>query len=184
MGRCRGVTDVFTMQLKLPFLVEDADRHGNIRVYVRKKGQKKIRIRAQPGTTGFLDACRNAVHQLQQKSLQHAKAPPAHTPGTIGWLARQYMTSAEFHRLERQSQRTGAAILESCFAEPLKPGSDLTMGDVPVDKFEAKHVKVLRDRKAEKPGAARNRLKALRCMFAWAVEAEHAIATLRARSGP
>jgi integrase len=48
------------------------------------------------------------------------------------------------------------------------------MGEVPIDQFQPKHVKVIRDRKAAKPGAARNRLKALRCLFTWAVEAEHA----------
>ena len=33
-----------------------------------------------------------------------------------------------------------------------------------------RHVRRLRDEKADKPGAARNRLKALRALFAWAVE--------------
>jgi integrase len=168
------VMDSMIMRLKLPYLVEDADRHGNIRLYVRKKGRRKVRIRETPGTNGFLEAYRVALTEVDQVPVQSCK-PRQGSAGTIGWLSRRYMASAEFRRLERQSQRTRAAILESCFAEPLKPGSDLTMGDVPIDKFEAKHVKVLRDRKAEKPGAARNRLKALRCMLAWAVEAEHAI---------
>jgi integrase len=166
--------DSIIMRLRLPYLVEDADRHGNIRLYVRKKGRRKVRIRETPGTAGFLEAYRVALTEVDQVPLQSCKARQA-SAGTIRWLGRRYIASAEFRRLERQSQCTRAAILESCFAEPLKPGSDLTMGDVPIDKFEAKHVKVIRDRKAEKPGAARNRLKALRCLFAWAVEAEHAI---------
>ena len=37
--------DSMIMRLKLTYLVEDADRHGNIRLYVRKKGRRKVRIR-------------------------------------------------------------------------------------------------------------------------------------------
>jgi hypothetical protein len=31
------------------FLVEDTDRHGNVRIYFRRKGQPKIRLNALPG---------------------------------------------------------------------------------------------------------------------------------------
>jgi hypothetical protein len=35
------------------FLVEDIDRHGNVRVYFRRKGQPKIRLSEMPGTPAF-----------------------------------------------------------------------------------------------------------------------------------
>ena len=35
------------------FLVEDVDRHGNVRIYFRRKGQPKIRLRELPGTAAF-----------------------------------------------------------------------------------------------------------------------------------
>jgi integrase len=163
------------VKLKLPYLVEDADRHGNVRVYVRVKGHAKVRIRQIPGSPGFLDAYREALRVLKSPAaVQIRKEPQKIKTGTVRWLGRLYMTSAEFRYLEPLTQRTRAAILESCFAEPLKPGSHLIMGEVPIDQFQPKHVKVIRDRKAAKPGAARNRLKALRCLFTWAVEAEHA----------
>lgn len=38
--------------------------------------------------------------------------------------------------------------------------------------MRSKHVRMLRDEKAELPGAARNRLKALKALFRWAVEEE------------
>ena len=48
------------------------------------------------------------------------------------------------------------------------------MAGRPVAQIEAKHVRVLRDRKAvETPGAANNRLKYLSSMFSWAVENDH-----------
>ena len=38
--------------------------------------------------------------------------------------------------------------------------------------MSSKHVRMLRDEKVDLPGAARNRLKALRALFRWAVEAD------------
>jgi hypothetical protein len=35
------------------FLVEDIDRHGNVRIYFRRKGQPKIRLTEMPGTAAF-----------------------------------------------------------------------------------------------------------------------------------
>jgi hypothetical protein len=35
------------------FVVEDVDRHGNIRIYFRRKGQPKIRLTETPGTDVF-----------------------------------------------------------------------------------------------------------------------------------
>jgi hypothetical protein len=32
---------------------EDADRHGNVRVYFRRKGRPKIRLNEVPGTPAF-----------------------------------------------------------------------------------------------------------------------------------
>lgn len=49
------------MQFDLPYLVEDIDRHGNVRLYARRKVDgkfRKERIRAQPGSTSFLDETR------------------------------------------------------------------------------------------------------------------------------
>jgi integrase len=40
--------------------------------------------------------------------------------------------------------------------------------------MQTKHVRMLRDEKANTPGAARNRLKALRALFRWAIEADEA----------
>lgn len=42
------------------FVVEDADRHGNVRIYFRRKGQPKTRLVATPGTLEF-DTNTNAL---------------------------------------------------------------------------------------------------------------------------
>lgn len=44
------------------------------------------------------------------------------------------------------------------------------MRDCPMSALSSAHVKMLRDRKSELPGAANNRRKYLSSMFGWAVE--------------
>lgn len=86
------------------------------------------------------------------------------------WLASQYFGSPEFLTLDTTSQRTRRGVIESCLREPLKPGSKLTMGQCPFKLINATHILVLRNRRADKPGAANNRRKYLSAMFGWAVE--------------
>jgi len=42
--------------LRLRFVVSDRDRHGNVRYYFRRKGEKKVRLPGVPGSKEFMDA--------------------------------------------------------------------------------------------------------------------------------
>jgi len=53
------------------YLTHDTDRHGNERLYFRKRGQQRIRIRHEPGTPEF-----EALHVMFVRGeLQPAKRP-------------------------------------------------------------------------------------------------------------
>jgi integrase len=157
------------MRLDLPYLRADTDRHGNLRLYVRRFGHS-IRIRALPGTKGFGDAYSAALEALE------AGAPQVHAPrgaapaGTLGWLAAAYFAAIEFTRLPPTSQSNRRNIIEACLREPIKPTSPDKLALCPMSLLSAAHIRMLRDRKADKPGAANNRLKYLSSMFSWAVE--------------
>jgi integrase len=58
------------------------------------------------------------------------------------------------------------------FEEPVSPSCKETFADFPLDRMTPKALRVLRDRKADLPGAADNRVRALRRVFAWAMDAE------------
>ncbi len=164
------------MRIDFPYLMPDYDRHGNRRLYVRRHG-RKVRLRAQPGTEAFAQAYAEALRVLD------GQGGPAERPvlkgapaGTLGWLAACYFASAEFRGLDPKSQATRRGIVEECLREPLRPGATDLMRDCPVAVLSPSHVKMLRDRKAGKPGesgkpgAANNRRKYLSSMFGWAVE--------------
>jgi len=160
-----------------PNVLTDRDRHGKRRFYYRhRKGEPKIRLQGQPGTAEFqasYDAAKVAATapRAENKGVPARLLPPK--PGTYRWLCFQYFGSPEFLRLDPQTQRTRRGILESTLDEPIAPGDPVTFADFPLDRMTGKAIRVLRDRKADKPDAANNRLKLVRRVFAWAVEQEH-----------
>ena len=157
-----------TVKLNLPNLVE---YQGRLYVRVKRAGRAhKIRIKETPGTPEFLAA--------YSKALETLKATPAgetaprlkkRTHGSLGWLAAAYFSSPEFRDLDTTSQRVRRQVIENCLHEPLKPGSKLLMGDCPYRRVDARHILMIRDRRADAPGAANNRLKYLGAMFGWAI---------------
>ena len=56
------------METDLPYLSRDPDRHGNPRIYVRRKG-KRIRIKEPEGTPAFAKAYSAAVEKLEDQRL-------------------------------------------------------------------------------------------------------------------
>lgn len=157
------------MRIDFPYLMPDEDRHGNRRLYVRKNG-RKVRIREKPGTEAFAQAYADALHAIEHtdgKDHTIIKGAPA---GTLGWLAACYFASTEFRGIDATSQRTRRLIIEDCLRERRKPTSADIMRDCPISLLSAAHIKMLRDRKIETPGAANNRRKYLSAMFGWAVD--------------
>lgn len=164
--------------VSLRYLVRDRDRHGNTRLYVRRPGALKIRLKVDESHPDFATAYAAGLRGETWEPAPKPKTAPAGgsaarkaIPGSVRALAEGYYGSAEFRGLAERTRYVRRLRLEECFAEPLKPGSDRIMGDCPVRSFGPEHVRALRDRKAETPEAANDRLKALRTMFAWAVEA-------------
>ena len=151
----------------------DVDRHGNVRTYFRRSlGQKKIRIRERPGTEEFDRRYRELLAQSEAGAL---KLPPstAPTPGTLRWLGCQWLASPDYTQRDPRSQRVTQLILEAIYREPIESGSALVFGDCPLKRFTATSVRILRDRKADKPEGANNRVRRLRALFNWAAKPEN-----------
>jgi integrase len=150
-----------TGELRLKYLVEDVDRYGNVRIYVRRKGQPKVRLEQPPGTEAFLEEYRRALAGELTKPQPQAPRAPA-VRGSLRWLVEQYYQAAEFKRLMRGHVRR--SILD-----------DITMkhGHKPFALMEPRHVRKIRDEKADLPEAANARVKALRQVFKWAIAVDH-----------
>jgi integrase/recombinase XerD len=147
------------MHIRFKHLIEDRDRHGNIRLYVRLPGRRKVRIRAPFGTDDFTAAYNAAVSD-------HVTAPPQareKKQGSFGHLCVLYFASPTFKRLDKATQAWRRRTLDTiCDQHAHKPLALLA----------PRHIRMLRDERADKPGAANMRLKALKALFAWACEEE------------
>jgi integrase len=147
-----GAAAVF---IKLKFIRCEKDG----RIYLRRNG-RCIRLKEKPGTEAF--------HAEYERALSETNAKKLKTLGSsresLGWLCLRYFASADFKRLAPSSQAARRRILERICDEH---------GDKPYARMEARHVRDLRD---EKPGPepANSLVKALRGLFAWAVEADYA----------
>jgi integrase len=164
------------VQIELPNLSSEPDRHGNARYYVRRKiagRQRRVRVRGEPGSDEFMAAYRSAVEALNVAPAPERPRLVRRTHGSLGWLAAEYFGSTEFKGLDPISQRTRRGVIESCLQEPVTPGSPRLMRDCPYMRVNATHIMMFRDRKvnAGLSGAANNRRKYLGSMFSWAIEA-------------
>lgn len=154
--------------VKYRYVLEDVDRHGNVRLYFRRRGQPKIRLRAKPGTAEFAAEYEAALKG--KCSVEAVPGPRLAREFTWRWLCEKFFASGEFRTLDPQTQRTRRAILESTFDEPRAPGAKEIYADFPIDRMTTHALSVLRDRKGDLFEAGNMRVRAIRRVFNWALK--------------
>jgi len=160
--------------LPYPNLVRERTRHGRECYYFRPWHGSRIRIRETIDTEEFELRYKALVAQ-QTLAKRKPSAPTQATPNTFRWLGIQYTTSTRFtDELDPGTQHTHRQIFESMYLEPIAPGGQEVFADCPLDRFDARAIAILRDRKKTTPEAANMRLKRLRAMFKWAMQPENA----------
>ena len=135
------------------YVVADWDRHGNQRVYLRRPGHPKVRLREEPGTAAFDTEYRRAlVEQTQSKRVRR----PLPTRGSLRALCVAYFGSAEHKWMAPRSRHVQRLILDRLCDQH---------GEKPADLMQARHVRQIRDSRADAPEAANSIVKALRAVY-------------------
>jgi integrase len=153
------------IDVHLRYIYRNTDRHGNERIYFRRRGTTKVRMREPLGSPEFM-----AHYAALLSEHNGIGASPAAKPATLHWLCEQYFRSAAFRQLEPRTQHVRRLVLEKACQEPTTPGSPLLYGEVLYTQITKRAVRVLRDRKLDAPESGNARVKALRQVFAWALE--------------
>lgn len=152
------------MKFRLKYIVEDKDRHGNVRLYYRRHG-RKIRLRGPAGSPEFLADYREAAAGLSERK---DKSPGVGNviPRSVRWLCVQYFKSAMFKELDPRTQKVRRTVLERF----CKHKND---GDKPFALLQPRHVRIRRDEMSDRPEAANSMVKALRQLYRFALRYDH-----------
>lgn len=153
-------------------LVFDPDRHGNPRYYFRRKGQKKIRIRAAPGTQAFLDEFQAAYSVLPAPVEAGRNAPVRRDPprGSLAWLFNEYERRAKsFKALGETTQKRRRVVMDQICDEPASDADKSKIGLKPFASMRPRAVEVICQRCAT-PATQNARLKAFREAFKFAIK--------------
>ena len=146
------------MKIRVKYVVEDVDRHGNVRLYLRKDG-RKVRLRGPIGTPGFWADYNAAV---ANPAPEPKAKPGALVKDSIRWLVGEYFKSAMFKELDPKTQATRRGILERFCANK----GD---GEKPFAMILPRNIRKRRDAMSDKPEAANGTVKVLRQVFQYAV---------------
>ncbi len=132
------------------YVVQDRDRHGNLRTYLRRPGWPKLRLQAELGTDDF-DA---EYRRVMEAGPPKPAAPKGQViPGTVHAGCVAYYGSTEFKQMAPRSQRVRRLILDH-FCE--------AHGSKRLRMMERRHLVVIRDKMAERPEAANGLLNRVR----------------------
>jgi integrase len=153
------------IKTRLKYCVYDPDPNGNDRYYVRKPGQKKIRIRET-----FEDAEGHITPEFM-KAYFEALADDKHVPPkiprekTFYWLVDQYYRSPKFKSFDSLTQADKRSVLDR-FCK--------TAGDLPFAALRREDVEASQEKRRATPAAADKLVKYLRSLFVWAIKKKHA----------
>jgi integrase len=142
-----------------PHLHREVTRHGRVVWFVRVGKGSRTRIRATFGTPEFDSEYQVALSGAPRRS---GKGP---TVGTLAWLVERYRETAAWRDYSLATRRQRENIFKHVIA---------TAGSEPVARITRAVIVAGRDRRGATPAAARHFLDAMRSLFAWAVDAQHA----------
>lgn len=143
--------------VKLRYVHTYRDRHGKVRhyFYLRRPGWRKIPLPGEPESDEFMTAYMAARAAMQ---MDRPSRPELHGSGSVSNTIAAYYTDNSFLSFSLGTQKTRRAILERFRRN---------CGDLKFAAMQRKDVAALLGRM--KPFAARNWLKTLRGLFAFAV---------------
>jgi integrase len=157
------------------YVILDHHRDGSLRLRYRPPGRRSRDLPTPFGSDAFWRAYAAARAGLSAPGRKGGRPAPRPGVGTLRWLVEAYYRNApDFVGGDRLTQVDKRSVIEGMLREPLAPDNPILFEACPVKSFTGRHAVALRDRKATLPNAANKRLRYLKMVFDWAVEAGHA----------
>ena len=142
---------------KMQYLRTFLDRHGKLRIQMRKKGHKPIYLKAEPLTPEFYKEYGEAVGQFHSIPVDETKT---HF-GSFSWLIQKYLASSTLKALDAHTQNNRRRALLKI---------EKNWGHLRVKDIDRYDIQRIRDQKADEgyPAQAINITKFMRYAWKWA----------------
>jgi enterobacteria phage integrase len=141
--------------LKLPYVKTYRDRHGRVRHYFHRRGQRDVPLPGPVGGEQFMRAYQAALGAPPKRTSPHAN-------GTLARLVEDYYRSVEFTNLKPSSKKAYRLCLDPIAQ---RDGHRLVR-DMPRDKVR----KIIEEIGSTRPGMANLTAKVLRGLLRYAVD--------------
>lgn len=159
--------------LDLKYLYEDVDRYGQVRIYFRRKGKRKVRLKQQLGSEAFVEEYKAAFAGIAPAVTQKLVRVPASIT-SLRWLVERYYDESEdFSLLDERTKYVRRKALDAICALPTSDADPTPIGTMEFADMPPLAVRRIRDRKKSTPEAANNWVKALRQVFKYGIGAQH-----------
>src|SRR5215467_13588819 len=147
-------------KIKLRYVKSYINRHGKVDHYLRRRGQKLVRLPGLPGSEEFMLAYNEALGA----SVAQAKIEPGATrtkPGTVAAIIARHIASGAFQIACGSTKAQYMRILNMLRDQ---------FGDLAIGKLERAHIKLMLEGKAATPTVARTMLRILRLLIVDAID--------------
>lgn len=154
------------VKIDLPYVNAQRDRAGRIAYHYFRRGGRRWRLPplSDAPSDEFMAEYRRLLAETSTPTAITATATDrrGYPRGSFGALVRDYLETAEFRT--KLKPRTQAEYRRVC------EGLSARHGDKPVRLLEKRHIRKMRDEKADTPGAANTILRMLKILLNFAVE--------------
>ena len=154
------------VSVDLPHVKPERDRHGRIAYWYFRRNGRRWRLPGEPLSEEFMEEYRRLLKETEPREpdVEAPIDPQRYPPRSFGRLISEYLDSAAFKtNLRKRTKAEYRRVLE---------GLQLAHGHKPVALMKRRHIRKMRDARAETPGAANTILRMLKVILNFAVEEE------------
>jgi integrase len=145
-------------KVDLKYVDVQRDRAGRVVFHYFRRNGRRWRLPGEPTSEAFMAE----YHRLLAETAPRKASTPAANPsGSFGALVKDFLASGQFKEKRQSTQREYRRVLEALSAEH---------GSKPVRLLERRHVRQIRDARADTPGAANTVLRMLKLLLNFAVD--------------
>ncbi len=148
-------------KLDLDYVDVQKDRCGRRTYYYFRRNGRRWQLPGEPFSDEFMTEYWRLLEATRPAAAMGPIDRRAYTPGSFGALINDYLQSASFKQKKPRTQAEYRRVLEAIAA---------AHGEKPVRLLERRHIRKMRDERADSPGAANTILRTLKLLLSFAVD--------------